>query len=202
MKEAATRHLVPASEVEAELIVKNSRFVAYLARASTPEEAQHVLNHARRTWPGANHYCWARVLGAPGLQEGASDDGEPHGTAGRPMLNVLRHKKIGQVCAVVTRYFGGVKLGRGGLVKAYTQSLQEALGLATWVEHLPRQGAEIVVPYRSLEPLRAMLHNHEAQITEETFTDSVRIACQIPIDRAHELNQHLENFDVKSYRYL
>ncbi|CAG0912002.1 unnamed protein product, partial [Cyprideis torosa] len=108
---------VPASRVEHELVVNKSRFIAWIAPASDREQAMALLDEARLAYPDARHHCWAYVLGNPSnaASAAANDDGEPAGTAGKPILNVIQHKAIGNIMVVVIRYFGGIKLGAGGL---------------------------------------------------------------------------------------
>lgn len=112
-----------------ELEVKRSRFITTLARVESEDAARELVADVRRTWPDARHHCTAFVVEVPGAHpiERSSDDGEPSGTAGRPMLDVLRGAGLAQVVAVVTRYFGGVKLGTGGLVRAYSDAVSLAL---------------------------------------------------------------------------
>ena len=107
---------VPASRVRASEIIKRSRFIATVERASSVEEARVFIDKIKKEFPDANHNCWAYEAGAPGslVSVGMSDDGEPRSTAGKPMLNVLINSGIGEIVAVVTRYFGGIKLGTGG----------------------------------------------------------------------------------------
>lgn len=121
----ADRYNVPnlaAGEIHrAEETIHRSRFIVTMARVSSPEEAKAFIDSIRAEHDQATHNCWAYVAGEPGstAQIGASDDGEPKGTAGRPMLTVLLHCGVGEIAAVVTRYFGGILLGTGGLVRAY-----------------------------------------------------------------------------------
>jgi Uncharacterized conserved protein len=119
-----------------EIVVKKSRFIALLTPLNNMADIEQELNHIRQKFPGANHYCFAYIIRqGSGMQERAGDDGEPSGTAGWPMLNVLQKSKLENVLAVVVRYFGGTLLGTGGLVKAYTQAVQAALqmpGLLLW----------------------------------------------------------------------
>lgn len=119
------------SPVSAELDVKKSRFLARLAPAADRAEAQAFIAAQRALHPAANHVCWALLAGA---DSGAGDDGEPSGTAGKPILNVLMHKRLGNVVAVVVRYFGGIKLGAGGLVRAYGGAVSLALAGAELAE--------------------------------------------------------------------
>ena len=118
--------LAPGAFHRAEETVRRSRFIVTMARVSSPEEAKAFIDRIREEHAGATHNCWAYNAGAPGdtAQVGASDDGEPKGTAGRPMLTALLHSDVGEVAAVVTRYFGGILLGTGGLVRAYQGSVK------------------------------------------------------------------------------
>ena len=108
---------------------KRSRFITTVADVDGKAAAKRFIQSVRENFPDANHHCWAMVAGPPDdiYQQDQSDDGEPKGTAGKPMLNVLQHSELGNTAVVVTRYFGGIKLGAGGLVRAYTQSVSSAL---------------------------------------------------------------------------
>lgn len=121
--------LPAGSDVVVETEVKHSRFVAALRRVDTPTDAQAFLDQQRRMYPDARHHCWAYVTGNEPSEraERSGDDGEPGGTAGVPMLQVLRARDLVDVAAVVTRYFGGIKLGAGGLVRAYSAAVAAAL---------------------------------------------------------------------------
>lgn len=116
-------------EVQVELEVKRSRFITHVARVDDQESARAMIARVKSQWPDARHHCSAFIVAVDGQHdvEHSSDDGEPSGTAGRPMLDVLRGADLGQVCAVVVRYFGGVLLGTGGLVRAYADSVQAAV---------------------------------------------------------------------------
>ncbi|MDO5530871.1 YigZ family protein [Sutterella sp.] len=135
--------LPPGGIHRAEETIKRSRFIVTMARAASPEAAHAFVERIRAEHPQATHNCWAFNAGAPGstAQVGASDDGEPKGTAGRPMLTALLHSGVGEIVAVVTRYFGGTLLGTGGLVRAYQGSVK--LGL----EGLPVREREVLVRY-------------------------------------------------------
>src|SRR5215217_5406636 len=123
------RYLIPAERHRTHEEIERSKFVTTVAPAPTIDDAQAFLAAMRAEFPDATHNCWAYVVGPPGstTRIGMSDDGEPHGTAGRPMLTMLLHGGLGDVAAVVTRYYGGTKLGTGGLVRAYGGAVQEAL---------------------------------------------------------------------------
>jgi uncharacterized YigZ family protein len=133
-----------ASPVRSELTIKKSRFIGCVQPVADRASAQSVVDALRQTHPGARHVCWALMAGG---QSAAVDDGEPGGTAGRPMLEVLRHQDLDGVLATVVRYFGGVKLGAGGLVRAYTDSVAQALLGATKVPLQRMQRLSCEVPY-------------------------------------------------------
>ena len=134
MSKPATRYPIPAQRFRSEIEVERSRFVATVQEVTSPDAAQAFVAEIKTEFPDANHNCWAYLVGPPGSSDriGLSDDGEPHGVAGKPILTVLQHSGLGDTAVVVTRYFGGIKLGKGGMVKAYTAAVQAAL------EQLPR----------------------------------------------------------------
>ena len=138
------RYPIPAGICRVEEEIKRSRFIATLGYTPTREEARAFVDRVRAEFQDASHTCWAFLVGPPGstVTVGMSDDGEPHGTAGRPMLNVLHHSGVGDLTAVVTRYFGGTKLGKGGLVRAYSGGVQRALELEAFMERVPYQRYE------------------------------------------------------------
>ena len=153
--------LAPEDLHRCEEIVRRSRFIVSLAHTPTPEAAKSFIERIKQEFPDATHNCWAYAAGAPGQTSkvGYSDDGEPHGTAGRPMLTMLLHGGVGELSAVVTRYFGGIKLGTGGLVRAYQGMVK--LGLETLPTREPMIPArvEVVLDY-GLSPPAAGLPGH------------------------------------------
>ena len=143
--------------------------------------------------PDATHHCWAYVVGAPGSTDriGLSDDGEPHGTAGRPMLMVLQHSDVGDVVAVVTRYYGGTKLGTGGLVKAYGGAVQLALESAPRAMHVTRLSLVATVSYAAISAIRQRLPDFEADVLDETFGVDVQLRLQCPEEHEPGLRRAL-----------
>lgn len=133
-----------AQPVHSELLIKKSRFIGCVQSVPDREAALAVVAALRAAHPGAAHVCWALMAGG---QSAANDDGEPGGTAGRPMLEVLRHQQVEGALATVVRYFGGVKLGAGGLVRAYTDSIAQALAGATLVPLVRQRTLRCEVPY-------------------------------------------------------
>lgn len=121
-----------SSVVKNPLEIKKSQFITWLIPIESRKEAMTWLTESKKQYPDARHHCWAYIMGSEGSSETAamSDDGEPSGTAGKPMLNVLQHKPINNVMVIVIRYFGGIKLGAGGLVRAYSQAVEQAYQIA------------------------------------------------------------------------
>lgn len=183
---AMARYPVPAAQPhaphESELLIRRSRFVTRAAHTPGPEAARAFIEGIRRANADATHNCWAFVAGAPGHtgQIGSSDDGEPHGTAGRPMLQILLHSGVGEVAVVVTRWFGGVKLGTGGLVRAYQDSVRENLaGLAT-LERVPLVRLRVVLGYAHLDGLHRLLPGFEARIVQEDYLETASLGLLLP----------------------
>ena len=133
---------VPADEYIAEITIQKSRFISTIKRVQSLDEMRSFYEKIQKAHPKANHNCWAAVSGAPTDSGGygCSDDGEPSGTAGKPILKVLQYSGLGQVGLIVTRYFGGIKLGTGGLVRAYTEAAQAAV---EGVPHIRKSGCTV-----------------------------------------------------------
>ena len=123
-------YLTVAKSASAEITVNKSRFIAFTACIQSREEAESIILSQKALYPDARHHCWAYILSQSGTGSRFSDDGEPSGTAGKPILNVIEQKKLVNTAVVVTRYFGGVKLGAGGLVRAYSNAAAAALDRA------------------------------------------------------------------------
>jgi uncharacterized YigZ family protein len=159
-----------SSPVDHELIIKKSRFIACVQPMADRAQAQAVVARLREKHPGAAHVCWALLAGG---QSAAVDDGEPSGTAGRPMLDVLRHQDLEGVLATVVRYFGGVKLGAGGLVRAYTDSVAQALLKADKVAIVRMRTLRCAVPYAMEGMVRRELDAAGATLVDVAHGDEV-----------------------------
>ena len=183
------RYPVPAAAHRVAQVIDRSRFLATVAPAPTVADAQAVLRAVREEFPDATHHCWAYVVGPPGStgQVGMSDDGEPHGTAGRPMLTVLLHGGVGDVVAVVTRHYGGTKLGTGGLVKAYGGAVQEALGTLPRRDRVDAVALTVRVAYAAIGAVQPLWTLHEAVVREETFAAEATYVLAVPRDRVDAL---------------
>ena len=146
------------------------------------EEAQAFVREIGTEFPDATHNCWAWVVGPPGSTSriGMSDAGERHGTAGRPMLTVLLHSGLGDVAAVVSRWYGGTKLGTGGLVKAYGGAVQQALEGLPRTERVDFVPLTIGIGYAAVTVVRQLLAAHEAEVLDEAYGEEVRYAVRVP----------------------
>lgn len=187
------RYRIPATTHRVELEVLRSRFVTTIARAATVDDAKALIARVRAEFPDATHNCWAYVVGPPGSTAsiGMSDDGEPHGTAGRPMLNALLHGGVGDIVAVVTRYFGGTLLGKGGLVRAYTSGVQQGLAALPLAERVRRARVALEIEYAHVDAVRRMLPAHEAAVLSEEFSATVGYRVELPEHRVEGLRAAL-----------
>ena len=173
-----------ASPVHHELIIKKSRFIGCVQPMPDRAHAQAVVDALWQAHPGAAHICWALLAGG---QSAAVDDGEPSGTAGRPMLDVLRHQDLEGVLATVVRYFGGVKLGAGGLVRAYTDSVAQALLQAEKVTLQAQTTLQCSLPYALEGWLRRELELAGASLLNVQHQASVQLQWSIPEPQAAAL---------------
>lgn len=178
-----------ASAVHHELIIKKSRFIACVQPMPDRAGAQKIVAALRAEHPGAAHVCWALLAGG---QSAAVDDGEPSGTAGRPMLDVLRHQDLEGVLATVVRYFGGVKLGAGGLVRAYTDSVAQALLGADKVAIVKLQQLRCTAPYAMEGMLRRELEASSATLDAVEHGDDVLFTFSLPMQGAAALCARLD----------
>jgi uncharacterized YigZ family protein len=192
---APHRYPIPADRARAEDVIDRSRFICSVARAETAADAQAFIREISAEFPDATHHCWAYVAGPPGSTThiGMSDDGEPHGTAGRPMLTVLLHANLGEVVAVVTRYYGGVKLGTGGLARAYAGAVQSGLAVTPTRERVEYGALRVTVSYANFSAVQHLLAAHEATVLEEQFTEQVTLGLQVPLPHLPALRAAIGN---------
>ena len=176
--------LIPARETRVEIRVVNSRFIATAAPVFTVDEAKAFIDRIRAEFADATHNVPAFVVGhGASVVAHCSDDGEPAGTAGRPALAVLRGSGLGDVAVVVTRYFGGTKLGTGGLVRAYGDAVREVLAILPRAAKVPTHTVKIVTPYSLFERLRLLVAAHGGKILNEEFAAEVTVTAQLPVER-------------------
>jgi uncharacterized YigZ family protein len=163
-----------------ELEIRRSRFVCALARVTTEPQAQEFIAERRRAHHGATHHCTAYILGEHGEITRSNDDGEPGGTAGRPMLEVLARRELTGTVAVVSRYFGGVKLGAGGLVRAYGQAVADTIDLVGVVERRPVVTVTVVTGHARAGRLTRDLHASPYAVTGSRYGDAAEIDVVVP----------------------
>lgn len=172
--------LILRQGTHAELTVRKSRFLAEATPVDSVESARALWRERKRIYADSNHVVFAFVCGPQGGVMGCSDDGEPSGTSGRPTLEVLKGSGITNVLLTVTRWFGGIKLGTGGLVRAYTESAQLALADAQTAELVPMTRFTLALSYLHYESVRRRLAEFAAEITGEEFAAGVTLAGTIP----------------------
>ena len=166
-------------------------------------DALAFVAQIKQEFPDANHNCWAYLIGPPGSCDklGLSDDGEPHGAAGKPILTVLQHSGIGDIVVVVTRYFGGIKLGKGGMVKAYTQAVQSGIELLQLDEKIDWRELRIVIDYAYLAGLENLLPKHETEITDRQFAERVTLGLKVPAERLGMLQKNLRDLTAGTIEF-
>lgn len=173
----------PYAETRVELVVVNSRFIATAAPVFSVEEARAFIARIKREFPDATHNVSAYLIGyGATVIAHCSDDGEPAGTAGRPVLAVLQGSGLGDIAVVVTRYFGGTKLGTGGLVRAYGEAARRVLDALPRAIRVTAHTIALTLPYPWYERLRSLIASHKGTILEENFAAEVSIIASLPVE--------------------
>jgi uncharacterized YigZ family protein len=185
---------VPGKTIRIENQVVNSRFIATIGRADTVAEAKAFIHAVRDEMSDASHHVHAFKIGYGGsITEGMTDDGEPSGTAGPPVLAVLRGADIGDVVIVVTRYFGGTKLGTGGLVRAYGGAAKDALAALPVEMKVEKCMIGVSVAYSSYKRLKLLLETYSAEIDSEEFDAEVTVYAYLPVEQFEPLASAVQN---------
>ena len=178
------RYPIPAEETRTEIQVLNSRFIATVAPVFSVDEARAFVAGIRQEFADASHNVPAYLVGyGASVVAHCTDDGEPSGTAGRPALAVLRGSGLGDVAVVVTRYFGGTKLGTGGLVRAYSDAVRAVLDVLPRAEKVPTHTVLVAAPYSFFERVRLAVDAHLGLILEEEFAADVTVTARFPVER-------------------
>lgn len=188
-------YTVLAASVESTTEEKNSDFLTFLHPVNSRDEAIALVDLYRKKYPDANHVCWAYVIGntrQPQTQA-FSDDGEPSGTAGKPMLHVLTERDLGNSLAVVVRYFGGVKLGAGGLVRAYSNAVSEAVNSAQLAEVTPSVQIRVAVDFAKETKIRHLVTMYQGQILNVDYATQVTLAISLATAHAQLFAQQVIN---------
>ncbi|MCK8540214.1 IMPACT family protein [Yersinia ruckeri] len=188
-------YLIPAASVSVNEEIKKSRFITLLAHTRGVNEAKAFIQQVKSEHPTARHHCWAFVAGAPtdSQQLGFSDDGEPSGTAGKPILAQLLGSHIGEITAVVVRYYGGVKLGTGGLVKAYGSGVQQALKQTEVKYKVPQLEYTLLCDYAQLVMVESLLQQVDGQILQGEYGVQVSLRLSLPATLACQIGDKLRD---------
>ncbi len=191
------QRLIPLDAVETEIIVVNSRFITNLAAANSVEEAREFIAAVKKNHPGANHHVPAFVIGhGKSIITHCSDDSEPSGTAGRPALAVLQGSGLGNIVVVVTRYFGGTKLGTGGLVKAYGDAVREVLKEVKVAALLPTTTLMFITPYRLYDQVVRLIEAHHGQVLDTEFLEEITVNVRFKDEELESFTSQLSNLSA------
>jgi len=186
--------LIPLEAVEKEILVVNSRFIASLSPAGSVEEARAFVADVKQRYPDASHHVPAFVIGhGKSIITHCTDDGEPSGTAGRPALAVLQGSGLGNVVVVVTRYFGGTKLGTGGLVKAYGDAVREVLKGVKFAVLVPTTTLMFVLPYRLYDQVVRLMETHAGQVIDTEFMEEIIVTVRFKDEVVETFTNDLGN---------
>ena len=175
-----------------EYIINKSRFICLLYKVYDITNVNNILDEIKKEYKGATHYCYSYIIDN---KEKCSDDGEPGGTAGLPILNVLKKNNLTNILCVVVRYFGGIKLGAGGLVRAYSTSVCEALKLVSINDYIKFETIEVITNYENIKDLEYMLKGYE--IVNKNFTEDICFTVKIPSDSIEIINHLQQKYIVK-----
>lgn len=187
-----TPYPIPAAPARTEIVVRGSRFIAQAIPTPTVEAARAAIAAVRAEMPDATHHCYAYLVGyGASTIAGMSDDGEPAGTAGRPMMAVLRGADLGDITVIVTRYFGGTLLGVGGLVRAYSDAARAVLAIVPRTERVIYQRMMIHLPYPDYAAIRRLLEVNAAVIVNEVFAADVTMVVDLPANHATAIAQQI-----------
>ncbi|MFT5111521.1 MAG: putative YigZ family protein [Parasphingorhabdus sp.] len=178
---------VPAQVCRNEIVIKKSRFISQAAPCADRAIAMTLLESSRNEFSDASHHCWAYIIGNPhsAVSAATSDDGEPSGTAGKPILNVLNHKLVGDCMDLVVRYFGGIKLGSGGLVRAYSSAAQSVMEKLSTIKKIDFERIRLHIEYSQEQELRYWLEQNNGKLHSMNYQPYVMAEVDIPAGISH-----------------
>ena len=186
---------VPANLVEVEEVIKNSQFITRIKHVTSTAEAKAYIKQLNIDFPDASHHCWAYIVGNPESTTllGCSDDGEPSGTAGKPMLNVLQHANIGDLVAVCTRYYGGTKLGTGGLTRAYGGGVKLALESVERTEKIDYVSLSFDIEYSQQKDCEHLIKDFQTQNLRFDFLNTITVMIDVAAEEEQAFKQAIQN---------
>jgi uncharacterized YigZ family protein len=186
-------YFIPSGSIRVEQNVKRSLFICYIEHCTTPAEADEFIRRISEKHKDANHNCWARIAGSPldPAGYGMNDDGEPRGCAGKPMFNVLHHSGIGEICVVVSRYFGGIKLGTGGMARAYSSTVQLAMGELQTKEKIHYSLISLILPYNLAKTVEHLVKAENGIITDSDYGVDIKLRLEIPQDAEEDFHKKI-----------
>lgn len=193
MAEVIASYLTIASESEGQYTQLRSKFIAFLIPVSTEEEALDAVARIRQKYYDARHVCWAYRLGIDGGQTRSNDDGEPSGTAGKPILGQLLSANLTEVVAIVVRYFGGVKLGTSGLIEAYREATIEAIASAERVERIVERQFMVAFGYELMGEVMRLVKDYGARVLRQDFVETCLLELSLRADEAPLLYERLDS---------
>ena len=189
---------ISEKEIQAEIVEKKSKFIANVFYVETVEEAEEKIKEVKKKYYDARHNCFAySIFSKDVIINRFSDDGEPSGTAGAPMLNILNSRNLSNILVVVTRYFGGILLGTGGLVRAYTRANQEALNKCQEVEKELGLEVQFEVIYADFEKLKYYLKQNDINLVDSKYAENVSVIVEISEEKLEKLEKQKEELNFK-----
>jgi uncharacterized YigZ family protein len=185
---------VPAQNRQVELEIKRSKFLCFAAKANTRKDADDFIRSLREKHPQANHVCWAYIAGSPNTTiRSMSDDGEPSGTAGMPMLKALEYSGYGDIVVVVVRYFGGTKLGTGGLQRAYSDAVSQVLECLPTLPKVSRQGLDLVYDYSFEGVVSRLIERYDVIDVVVDYAEQISVSLAVASNEFNQFKGELVN---------
>lgn len=186
-----------------EIVIEKSRFICSIKRVRNEDEAKNFVLFVKSKFPDATHNCYAYIADEGGFYSRYSDDGEPKGTAGLPMLETLKQKSLKQVAVVVTRYFGGVKLGTGGLARAYSDSVKKAIDLSGTIISVLSSKLTVTLNYSLYTKLLKLIETENTvKISDEFLNDGVKICFAVPNEKVETIKEKICDFSAGKFTIL
>lgn len=186
---------IPEAPVSVEHVVKKSIFICHIIHATDREKCQEFISAIRAEHSNANHNCWAFIAGSPTdpANWGMNDDGEPKGCAGKPMFNVLQHSGIGEICTVVTRYFGGIKLGTGGMARAYSGAVKQGLDALSTITKKHYIRFSLNIGYEQHKDIEHLLGKHHGKVIDISYNEQISLILDLPPEQEEDFRIHLNH---------